>query len=423
MAQNQSDDTSTAPAGPPSPKARIDGIDAARALAVFGMFVVHLGVASMGFLSPENYAWDLHGIVRGNSSALFALLAGVSLAFMTGRTVPAAGEPLRRAIARILTRAVLIGLLGAVLDVMAVPIAIILTYYAGFFLLALPLVKLRPGALWAVAGALAAVGPFLSFALREAFFPPQLRSGSVPTLTEFFLTGYYPAVTFMVFVVAGMAVGRLDLTATAVRVRLAVTGAALSVFAYGGSWLALGPLGGLDRLVAASGPELTGLTPEAAADPAVAEQVRYAVTDHAESISGQVPTDTWWWLAVNTPHTGTTFEIAEAVGQGLLVLVACLFLCDRFRIAMYPLTSVGRMPLTVYSGHILVLAVVIGAAGSAWASPWLLEWFVLGALLFATLWRLLVGRGPAELLLGEAANGAVSLVDERRRTSGGRPGG
>ncbi|MEE2044925.1 heparan-alpha-glucosaminide N-acetyltransferase domain-containing protein, partial [Nocardiopsis tropica] len=243
MAQNQSDDTSTAPAGPPSPKARIDGIDAARALAVFGMFVVHLGVASMGFLSPENYAWDLHGIVRGNSSALFALLAGVSLAFMTGRTVPAAGEPLRRAIARILTRAVLIGLLGAVLDVMAVPIAIILTYYAGFFLLALPLVKLRPGALWAVAGALAAVGPFLSFALREAFFPPQLRSGSVPTLTEFFLTGYYPAVTFMVFVVAGMAVGRLDLTATAVRVRLAVTGAALSVFAYGGAWLALGPLG------------------------------------------------------------------------------------------------------------------------------------------------------------------------------------
>ncbi|MEE2041406.1 heparan-alpha-glucosaminide N-acetyltransferase domain-containing protein [Nocardiopsis sp. CT-R113] len=422
MAQNQSDDTSTAPVGPPPPQGRIDGIDAARAIAVFGMFVVHLGVGSMGFLSPENYAWDLHSIVRGNSSALFALLAGVSLAMMTGRTAPVGGEPLLRAIARILTRAVLIGLLGAVLDIMAVPIAIILTYYAGFFLLALPLVKLRPGALWAVAGGLAVVGPFLSFALREAFLVPELRSGAVPTLTEFFLTGYYPAVTFMVYVVAGMALGRLDLTATAVRLRLAVAGAALSVFAYGGSWLMLGPLGGLDRLVAASGPGLTGLSPGAAADPAVAEQVRYAVTDHAESISGQVPTDSWWWLAVNTPHTGTTFEIAEAVGQGLIVLVACMFLCDRFRVAMYPLTSVGRMPLTVYSGHILALAVVIGALGPGWATPWLLEWFVLGALVFATLWRLVVGRGPAELLLGEAADGVVSLVDERRAAGGGRPG-
>lgn len=395
-------------------RGRIDGIDAARALAVFGMFVVHLGVGSMGFLSPENYAWDLHSIVRGNSSALFALLAGVSLAMMTGRGTPVGGDRLRDAVVKILTRAVLIGLLGAILDLMAVPIAIILTYYAGFFLLALPLAKLRSGPLWAVAGVLAVVGPFLSFALRDAFLTPELRGGAVPTPTEFFLTGYYPAVTFMVYVVAGMAVGRLDLTATAVRLRLAATGAALSVFAYGGSWLALGPLGGLDRLVAASGPGLTGLSPEAAADPRVAEQVRYAVTDHAESISGQVPTDSWWWLAVNTPHTGTTFEIAEAVGQGLLVLVACLFLCERLRVLMYPLTSVGRMPLTVYTGHILVLAVVIAVAGPLWASPWLLEWFVLGALLFATLWRLAVGRGPAESLLGSAADGAVALVHERR---------
>ncbi|WP_150236357.1 heparan-alpha-glucosaminide N-acetyltransferase domain-containing protein [Nocardiopsis quinghaiensis] len=426
MAQNRSDDTSAAPVGAPSPKLRIDGIDAARALAVLGMFVVHLGVDSMGFLSPENYAWDLHSIVRGNSSALFALLAGVSLAMMTGRTDPVGGEPLRRAGVRILTRAALIGVLGLLLDLMAVPVAIILTYYAGFFVLALPLLRLRSGMLWTVAGALAVVGPPVSFLLRDSFFPSVPRTGAVTSFTEFFLTGYYPAITFMVYVFAGMAVGRLDLTALAVRLRLLAVGAVLLVFGHAGSWLLLYPLGGLDRLVEASGPSLTGLPPDTVTDPAVVEEVRYAVTDEMESISGQVPTDSWWWLAVGTPHTGTTFEMAEAVGQGLVVLVVCMFLCDRLRLLMYPLTSVGRMPLTVYTGHVLALSVVISVSGFEWRQPWLLEWFFLGSLLFATLWRLVVGRGPAEIVLGEAANGAVSLMEERRAAggpSGGRPGG
>ncbi|MFD6952368.1 hypothetical protein A6A08_09510 [Nocardiopsis sp. TSRI0078] len=426
MAQNQSGETSAAPVGAPSPKVRIDGIDAARALAVFGMFVVHLGVESMGLLSPENHAWDLHSLVRGNSSALFALLAGVSLAMMTGRTDPVGGDPLRRAAVRILTRAALIGVLGLMLDLMAVPVAVILTYYAGFFVLALPLARLRSGMLWTAAGTLAVVGPPVSFLLRDSFFPPVPRTGAVTSFAEFFLTGYYPAVTFMVYVFAGMAVGRTDLTALAVRLRLLAAGAVLLVLGHAGSWLLLYPMGGLDRLVETSGPSLTGLSPDMVTDPEVVEEVRYAVTDKMESISGQVPTDSWWWLAIGTPHTGTTFEMAEAVGQGLVVLVVCMFLCDRLRVLMYPLTSVGRMPLTVYTGHILALAVVISVSGFEWHQPWLLEQFVLASLLFATLWRLVVGRGPAELVLGEAAAGMVSLVEERRAAggpSGGRPGG
>ncbi|WP_285728708.1 heparan-alpha-glucosaminide N-acetyltransferase domain-containing protein [Nocardiopsis sp. ATB16-24] len=421
MAQNQSDDTSAAATNVPARGTRIDGIDAARALAVFGMFIVHLGVDSMGLLSPEDYAWPVHDVVRGNSSALFALLAGVSLAIMTGRTRPVGGEPLRRAAVRILTRALLIGVLGLVLDLLGVPVAVILTYYAGFFVLALPLARFGPAMLWTVAGVLAVVGPPLSFLLRDGFFPASPRTSAVTSLTEFFLTGYYPAITFMVYVIAGMAVGRLDLTATAVRWRLAATGLVLAVFGYVGSWLMLYPLGGLDRLVETRGPALTGLPPEMVTDPAVVDDVRYAVTDKMESVSGQVPTDSWWWLATGAPHTGTTFEIAEAIGQGLVVLVVCMFLCDRLRVLTYPLTSVGRMPLTIYSGHIVVLAVVISASGIDWQQPWLLEQFILGSLVFATLWRRFVGRGPAETALGEAATAAVALWEERR-AAGGLPG-
>lgn len=413
VAQNQSDDTGTAPDARPPAKRRIDGIDAARALAVFGMFAVHLGVVSFGLL-PEEQGWELHGLVRGNSSALFAFLAGVSLALMTGRTQPVAGDSLRRAVIRILARSFLIGLLGLFLDAFAVPVAVILTYYAGFFVLALPLLRARAALLWAVAGTLALVGPAVSFLLRQDLFPEGVRTGALTSFSEFFLTGYYPAITFMAFMFAGMAVGRTDLTSTAVRVRMAVGGVVMAAVGYLGSWVLLNPLGGLDRLTEAHSSFLNG-SPLSSVDPETAEDLRYNTIDAAESISGQVPTESWWWLAVNSPHTGTTFEIFEAVGQALVVLVVCMLLAERLPRLMYPLTSVGRMPLTVYSGHILILAVIVALhPEDAAGGPWYLELFILGSFVFACLWRWGVGRGPFELALGEFANGVVTVAESAR---------
>ena len=413
MAQNQSDDTDTVPGGGSSAGGRVDGIDAARALAVFGMFAVHLGVVSFGLL-PEERAWDLHGLVRGNSSALFAFLAGVSLALMTGRATPIKGEPLRRSVVKIVARSVVIGLLGVFLDALAVPVAIILTYYAGFFLLALPLIRARAALLWVAAGTLALFGPVVSFLLRQDLFPVRPRTGALTSFSEFFLTGYYPAITFMAFVFAGMAVGRTDLTATAVRVRMAVGGGILTAIGYLGPWFLLHRMGGLDRLTEADSTFLNG-APIDSVDSETAEELRQNTVEAIHSISGQVSTDSWWWLAVGAPHTGTTFEIFEAVGQALLVLVACMLLAERLPRLMYPLTSVGRMPLTVYTGHILVLAVIVAfSPQNAAGGPYYLEWFVLGSFAFACLWRLTRGRGPLELVLGRIADGAVAIRDEAR---------
>lgn len=411
MAQNQSDDTGTLPDDRPSARNRVDGIDAARALAVFGMFAVHLGVVSFGLL-PEEQGWELHGLVRGNSSALFAFLAGVSLALMSGRAEPVSGRPLHRVMVKIVARSLVIGLLGLFLDSLAVPVAIILTYYAGFFVLALPLIRARAVVLWIAAATLAVFGPIVSFLLRQDLFPAQPRTGALTSFSEFFLTGYYPAITFMAFMFAGMAVGRTDLTATVVRVRMVVGGAIMTAIGYLGPWVLLYPMGGLDRLTEAHSTFLNG-SPLSSVDAETAEELRWNTIDAMHSISGQVHTDSWWWLAVGTPHTGTTFEIFEAVGQALLVLVICMLLAERLPRVMYPLTSVGRMPLTVYTGHILVLAVIVALhPENAAGGPFYLEWFILGSFVFATLWRLLLGRGPLELGLGKVAEGAAVLMDE-----------
>lgn len=414
MADKRSDQTPES-AGATSGPRRIDGLDAARALAVFGMFAVHLGVDSIG-LFPDDQAETVHSIVRGNSSALFAFLAGVSLAMMTGRTAPISGDPLRRAVVRILARALMIGLLGFVLDALGAPIAVILTYYAGFFVLALPLVRVRAGTLWAVAGGLAVIGPAVSFLLREHLVDPPAGEASLNSVGEFFLTGYYPAITFMVFVFAGMAVGRTDLASTAVRLRLLLTGAVLTVIGYLGSWVLLYPLGGLDRLVEVRSTYLAGRTLDSVGDPVLAQSLRENVIEEMHSMRGQVPTDSWWWLAVNAPHTGTPLENAESVGLALVVLVVLMWLAERARLLLYPLTSVGRMPLTVYAGHIVIIA-LLGFTASE-GEPWRLEWFILGSLVFASLWRPTVGQGPAELAVGRVADGAVVAMEERRAERG-----
>ncbi|WP_232306776.1 DUF418 domain-containing protein, partial [Thermobifida cellulosilytica] len=135
---------------------------------------------------------------------------------------------------------------------------------------------------------------------------------------------------------------------------------------------------------------------------------------------GTVPTDTPAWLLVASPHSGTTFEILGAVGTSLLVLAACLVAADLLRWGVYPLAAAGSMALTCYVGHIVVLAALGDPTGGA--PPWLWETFVIAALLCATVWKLLLGRGPLERLLGTVADLAIRRTAPRP-PDGSRPPG
>ncbi|TDQ48818.1 heparan-alpha-glucosaminide N-acetyltransferase domain-containing protein [Actinorugispora endophytica] len=385
---------------------RLVGVDVARSIAVFGMFTVHLGVGSIGLLDGPA-AEAFHELARGRSSALFAFLAGVSLALLSGGAHPSSDASRRRVGVKIAVRAMALTLLGMFLDLLGAPIAIILVYYAGYFLLALPLLRLGAGALAGIAAAIALLGPQLSFLIRSLIGDPGAPAASIDGLGDFFLSGYYPACTFMAFVVAGMAVGRLDLRSAPARAGLAGTGLVLAALGYGGSWLLMHPLGGVDRLTRTLAAQYYGT----AAETAPAEDLLLLgdlTLEEIASLHGTVPTDSPFWLLVASPHSGTTFEIAGAVGTALVVLAACLFLADLLHRGVFPLAAAGSMVLTVYVGHVVVIAMLGGSSYDF--SPFRLELFVLGALLFATLWKLLLGRGPLERLLGWSADGATRLA-------------
>ena len=87
---------------------RIGGLDVARGLAVLGMFGAHLDIG--GELTTDPSSWA--ALVDGRSSILFATLAGVSIALLSGRTRPAEDVDLVRARLRIAVRAAWIFVLG-----------------------------------------------------------------------------------------------------------------------------------------------------------------------------------------------------------------------------------------------------------------------------------------------------------------------
>src|SRR5215203_6146899 len=117
---------------------RIGGVDLARGVAVLGMMTAHVGVAGPDLWSTDGWL----GVADGRSAALFGVLAGLSIALLSGGTRPVAGTALGRARVRIAVRGVLLLLLGTFLAALGAPIAIILQSYGLLFALALTALRL-----------------------------------------------------------------------------------------------------------------------------------------------------------------------------------------------------------------------------------------------------------------------------------------
>ena len=123
---------------------------------------------------------------------------------------------------------------------------------------------------------------------------------------------------------------------------------------------------------------------------------------------GTVPSDTWWWLAVEAPHTGTPFDLAHTTGTALAVLGAALLVARFAPRVLWPLAAVGALPLTLYTLHVTALALYPPEAAEAGGTSGgtLLVVHLVAALVIGVLLRALGLRGPLEAGVG-AVSGAV----------------
>lgn len=335
-------------------------------------------------------------LAGGRASALFAVLAGVSLALMTGRTEPVRGpERVVRSIG-LGIRAVLIAVLGLVLGSLESGIAVILTYYGLLFLLGIPFLGLRARTLALIAAGWVVVGPVLSWWAggllpERGYASPHLSQLARPghLAAELLFTGYYPVVPWLAYLLAGLAVGRMPLRRRSVQAALLVGGVALAVVATVVSH-ALVTRDGIARvLLTESGAPRIGV---------LLDQI-------STGMFGNVPRGgAWQWLLVVAPHSSTPFDVLQTGGSALAVIGGCLLVVGLLPRAALIAVSVffgaGAMTLTLYTLHVVM------RTPDVWPQerPDTFVVHVLVVLGIGAVFAALGRRGPLEALIGRASS-------------------
>ncbi len=386
---------SPSPATRPS---RLRGIDLARTVAIVGMVGAHLNVRYV-----DDPWGDLGWVVTGRSSALFAVLAGLSIALVSGRSTPLTGEPLRAARISLTVRAVLIYLLGLALGTMESGIAVILPAYGAMFLLAVPFVHLRARTLlvWAVGWSLLA--PWAGAPLREWVGDPSSSIHSLPdhggwmaTTENLVLTGYYPIVFWFGYFLAGMFIGRLDLTRTATARTLTLGGIAVGTAA----WL-------LSRVVTALPSVRQRMLDTWHGDPVADFHALDLQARHG--LHGQAPAD-WVWQFTMYPHGSTMLDLFHTLGTSVTVIGLGLLV-----VAWWPrvstlwgvVGSIGMISLTAYAIHIVVRT-YYNASGDYGVEVFLVHLAAMFVVALPLWW--LGRRGPLEAFVSRTCKGITELA-------------
>ncbi|HKG49809.1 MAG TPA: heparan-alpha-glucosaminide N-acetyltransferase domain-containing protein [Actinomycetales bacterium] len=386
---------------------RVVAVDVARGVALLSMMTVHVMPGADG----EGRVTGAYVVASGRASALFAVLAGVGLALLTGgpaRRVPPGTR------AAVLTRALIVAALGMFLVAFQPPVAVILTNYGLLFAVAVPFLRVRRAVLVAVAGAWLLLAPLLSHLVRTGREPgpgpqPSFADLADPLslLDRLVVTGYYPVLTWTPYLLVGLALGRTNLQSRGIGLRLLAGGLALALLAWLTStlllatdgWTALRRSGPAEEVGSGFGlPQL---------------QLR--------SLHGAPPTTTWWWQAVVSPHSGTPFDLAQTIGSALAVVGLSLFLVQLTprwrgagglvgRGALTALAATGSTTLSLYSLHVVIMSTGIGRDHRVA----LLLFQVVVVVVLASLWRSSAPRGPLEQAVA-TASGAVRDAVARTR--------
>lgn len=369
---------------------RLDGIDLARALAVLGMFVAHTFAHS----HPDT-AWLQ--IFDGRASVLFALLAGMSIEFLTRKRRPLTDLSL-------IIRGVILFVLGLTLSALPVGPMVILTTYGALYMLVAPLAY-RLSTKWLAIGAvITAIGfPTFNWLIRD-HLPPVPEFGWTPTWQMLlngdyrlfaeilFFNGLFPVITWIPFFLLGIVVARLLVSSTRrMPVALLIGGTIFGVAGLALSKYVL-DVRGFRQWYAGFHPDGWLAT-------------NYLLNN---AFGTPVPDDPRW-LFVYVPHSGSFAELISSSGFAVAAVGLCLLLIRPLGRLLTPITRLGRMPLTVYSAHIVALGAAahygfdLTTSMGAWAN-------LIVPILFAWAWLARFKRGPLEAVLSTIAQAPAKLT-------------
>lgn len=338
---------------------RLFGVDAARGIALFGMFAAHT------LFGGDEQIFD------GRSSILFATVAGVSLGLITGgANPPAPGERGDARFMVLIRGAVLVPLGLAMTAFLQPPIAVILDYYGFAFLLLLPVLFLARPLLGLLCGVVAFAAPPIVAGLTGAI-PFDAVAEAAQVFARWLFYGEYPVLIWLAFVLVGLLLARGDLRTRRTAASALVLGVVAAVLGYASALVIPG----------VSAEAHSGTTAEVVGSGGVAVAI----------IGG---------LSLLDSATGVGERVAGAV-----------------RFVLSPVAAAGAMALTLYVAQAVALTIIRATTDDPerWVVPgWTLPALIVGSLALASFWRRFIGAGPLE-----AGLRALSRIALRET---GRPG-
>jgi uncharacterized membrane protein YeiB len=312
---------STAPSAIVAPATtRQLGLDVARAVAVLGMLFAHF--ATSGLDKATGWTTHIARFTDGRAMPLFVMLSGAGFVLLLKRS----SRPTRE----VLGRATVLLLVGLAFDY-TTPIAVILQFYALFFVVALVVRRLPNRWLLITAAAVVVIGAVTTLHLNDhlpvAFERvsdtasgwgaiPLLRQPHV-LLSELFFTGIYAFFPNFAFVLIGMWIGRQDLSSTRLRNGLMLIGLGMAVVGYGSGWSTASHRAGATNAIIE--------TTTASAEPSL-----------------------WWELLNVHGHSEMPAWMVGSSGLAMAVIGGSLVVGDRSRRAALPLARVGQLALSLY---------------------------------------------------------------------------
>ncbi|MFJ8519513.1 DUF418 domain-containing protein [Lysinibacillus xylanilyticus] len=201
---------------------RIEGLDFARALAMFGMLIVNFKII-MGAVGngPEWLIW-FTGLFEGRASATFVTLAGIGVALMTRKARN--GGDLSTIKVKLWKRSAFLFVLGICLYV-ADWTGDILHYYGVYMLIASFLILASTKFMIIIASLFLITSQIFQVTMNylKGWHPEQpfMQYLDFWTIEGFirnlFFNGYHPVFPWLCFFLLGMILGRLDLSKKSVR--------------------------------------------------------------------------------------------------------------------------------------------------------------------------------------------------------------
>lgn len=358
-------------------KQRIIGLDLARALAIFGMVIVNFKIAMNSQSGTAFLIW-FSTLFEGRASALFVILAGIAVTFLTKKAKELADKSIIRK-----TRLLLIkrGLLLVTIGLAYTPIweADILHFYGFYFLIASAIFMVNDKILLLITVIIMLIFPVLMlfFNYEQGWDWSTLAYENFWSIDgmirHIIFNGFHPIFPWCAFLVFGMWLGRQDLAQNFIRNRLLLWSLLTWVVTEGGFYLIRAMLGDGSTI------EMTS------------EEVKFLF-----SISIIPPLPQY---------------IISAGSSATVVLVISLYFSEKFsgsKITKW-LFQTGQLSLTLYIAHVIIgmgLLESIGRLNNQTIDFSLFSAiiFCVFGVVFSVVWLKYFKTGPLEWLFRKVAS-------------------